>query len=101
MKEREWKEQRKKLKELAANGPPPVHKGRKGGALWEELLHTLPADPSTLPFFREDPAAVAAAEARKAEVLAQIKARDAKPTDTSLYDDVRAGKRAFVHGKDS
>ena len=84
-----------------ADAPPPVHKGRKGGALWEELLHTLPADPSTLPFFREDPAAVAAAEARKAEVLAQIKARDAKPTDTSLYDDVRAGKRAFVHGKDS
>ena len=58
------------------NAPPPVHKGRKGGALWEELLHTLPADPSTLPFFREDPAAVAAAEARKAEVLAQIKARE-------------------------
>ena len=34
-------------------------------------------------------------------MLAQIKARDAKPTDTSLYDDVCAGKRAFLHGKDS
>ena len=101
MKEREWKEQRKKLKEMAANGPPPEHKGRKGGVLWEELLHTLPADLTTLPFYQDEPARVAEAEARKAEVMSQTAPRNSAAKDTSLYEDVRAGKRQFVHGKDS
>ena len=90
-----------KLKEMAANGPPPEHKGRKGGVLWEELLHTLPADLTTLPFYQDEPARVAEAEARKAEVMSQTAPRNSAAKDTSLYEDVRAGKRQFVHGKDS
>ena len=100
MQEREWMEQRKALKQLAAN-VPPAHKGRKGGKLWEELLRTLPEDLKTLPFYTEDPARVAEAEARKAEVLAQCPPRTPQAKDASLYEDVRSGKRQFVHGQDS
>jgi hypothetical protein len=81
--------------------PPPAHKGRKGGKLWEELLRTLPEDLKTLPFYTEDPARVAEAEARKAEVLAQCPPRTPQAKDASLYEDVRSGKRQFVHGQDS
>ena len=81
--------------------PPPAHHGRKGGALWEELLRTLPPNHEQLPFFKNDVARVAEAQARKAEVIAQVGPRNALSTDTSLYDEIRAGKRVFNHGVDS
>ena len=88
-------------KTTMGEAPPPAHKGRKGGKLWEELLRTLPEDLKTLPFYTEDPARVAEAEARKAEVLAQCPPRTPQAKDASLYEDVRSGKRQFVHGQDS
>ena len=52
--------------------PPPVHQGRKGGFLWEELLRELPKDHEQLPFYTDD-SGVAAAKEREAEVEAKIK----------------------------
>ena len=86
---------------MATDGPPPAHEGRKGGVLWEELLRTLPPKHTELPFFKDEPARVAEAIARKEEIMAAQEPRTHVVKDTSLYEDVRAGKRQFVHGKDS
>ena len=49
--------------------PPPVHKGRKGEFIHEELPHAVPTKADELPFFMEASAAEPA-QKRKEEVLA-------------------------------
>ena len=80
--------------------PPPVHKGRKGGFLWEELLRELPKEVEALPFYR-DSSGVEAAEARQKEMMEKMKTWNKSSESTELYDAVRSGKKQFVRGEDS